>query len=643
MVRVKGTFFRSIAILAFLVLRVQAEGAKTFVDESFHPAFGGSVPERIRAWVDLEGRVIVSGDICMAGGRLWPTLARLKLDGSLDDTFRPNWRWPVDAISFQQDGQMIIASGFRIRRISPSGKVDESFVAETPGRVDVVSMASISDGSVAVVPRGKVPVWLDASGRLSATRWLRIDFSPTALAKAPNENIVMIGADGNSLVRVLNDGWVDNQFVSPTFDGAITALAVQSDGKILVGGRFGKVGNVWRNKIARLNENGSLDETFNPGGLLESEYFVSSIEALKKGGVFVSALYEYPYTTTAAEQFVAHRLFDDGSKDESFKAADMRAHSESGTGCVVLPDGKVVVAGGVFFIGTGFNDHGTRIARLNADGSEDESFQPGLTGPSYVSAIAVRRAGGVLVNEGRFDHYGFYSGRVRTLRQDGADDPSFTAVEVGPVYGFIEQADDKVIAWGRFDEVNEVSVPGLARFHADGRFDESFKPEPGINLVNAMTQLKSGKLLVAARWELIRLNSDGTRDHRLDGGATSSVTDLLEQRSGKIIVAGSLGDGGLLRMHAEGGIDTDFKYKMGDSTVFQIRELSSGKMMAAGFFKGGVIPTNQIGGVIRIEENGELDTSFKVPIIRGGVCLACARFSNSAEWANDNCRGFCEH
>src|SRR6266404_2215872 len=53
----------------------------------------------------------------------------------------------------------------------------------------------------------------------------------------------------------------DVRFTRP---GLVLATAVQDDGKIIIGGYFSLVDGVLRNNIARLNADGSLDETWNP-------------------------------------------------------------------------------------------------------------------------------------------------------------------------------------------------------------------------------------------------------------------------------------------------------------------------------------------------------------------------------------------
>lgn len=122
----------------------------------------------------------------------------------------------------------------------------------------------------------------------------------------------------------------------PRAAGFVTALAVQVDGKILLGGGFSTYNGVSRNRIARVNTDGSLDVTFDPGSGASSSVAALAVQA----------------------------------------------------------DGKVLLAG--FF--TTYNVVSrSRIARINTDGSLDASFNPGTGANNTVSALAVQADGKILL------------------------------------------------------------------------------------------------------------------------------------------------------------------------------------------------------------------------------------------------------
>ena len=79
---------------------------------------------------------------------------------------------------------------------------------------------------------------------------------------------------------------MDPQFVGPSFiDGGIEAIQIQKDGKIIIAGGFTEIDGVSRRYLARLNPNGSLDQSFDPSEALDSG--VTSI-ALQQDGKIVA-------------------------------------------------------------------------------------------------------------------------------------------------------------------------------------------------------------------------------------------------------------------------------------------------------------------------------------------------------------------
>ena len=71
------------------------------------------------------------------------------------------------------------------------------------------------------------------------------------------------GVTRNRIARLNVDGTLDTSFNPDSNDTAL-AIAIQPDGKIIVGGFFTTVGGVTRNSIARLNSDGTVDTSFNP-------------------------------------------------------------------------------------------------------------------------------------------------------------------------------------------------------------------------------------------------------------------------------------------------------------------------------------------------------------------------------------------
>jgi uncharacterized delta-60 repeat protein len=212
------------------------------------------------------------------------------------------------------------------------------------------------------------------------------------------------------VVRLNSDGTLDTTFdPGPGGPGqGVNSIVLQPDGKILVAGAFGSFGGVPRNDIARLHSDGSLDVGFNPvgpgpGGWLEAMVLQPDGRILL-GGNFNS------YGGIAAGGVA--RILSDGTTDVSFGASPWNG------GYVyrmaLLPTGQLIVAGS--FPSSPYPGH---IARLHPNGSRDFSFNFGGSGANTpVHGMALQPDGKVLIG-GQFTTFnGITRTRVARLLAD---------------------------------------------------------------------------------------------------------------------------------------------------------------------------------------------------------------------------------
>jgi uncharacterized delta-60 repeat protein len=204
----------------------------------------------------------------------------------------------------------------------------------------------------------------------------------------------------------------------------VFGLAIDSSGKIVVGGQFTSYNGTSERYIARLNTDGSLDTTFAPVGTgLNADVGVLKIDSSGKiiiGGGFIS------YNGTS-RNYVA-RINTDGSLDATFNPGT----GFNGVVNYVNTDasGKILV-GGQF---TSFNGTGTPyIARLNTDGSLDTTFASTGTGfNTQVSVIQVDAYTGKIYVGGYFTSYnGTSTPYLARLNSDGSLDTTFSPVGTG--------------------------------------------------------------------------------------------------------------------------------------------------------------------------------------------------------------------
>jgi uncharacterized delta-60 repeat protein len=221
--------------------------------------------------------------------------------------------------------------------------------------------------------------------------------------------------------RLNSDGTVDTTFNFGA-DGAVCAVVLQPDGRIVIAGDFTVLNGQARNRIARLNADGSLDTLFNPG----ADAGVSSLTEQPDGRILVGGTFR---TLGGQSRNYLGRLNVDGSVDTTFNpGANSYVHS-----LVVQDDGKIL-AGGFFTLLAGHSQ--TYFGRLNADGSFDSSFTPVFNGGGVWSLVP--QADGKILLGGNFAY-------VRRVNSDGSLDPAFDAVAKIQVDALAMQPDGSIL------------------------------------------------------------------------------------------------------------------------------------------------------------------------------------------------------
>jgi uncharacterized delta-60 repeat protein len=157
-------------------------------------------------------------------------------------------------------------------------------------------------------------------------------------------------------------------------NGPVRAVAVQSDGKVIIGGDFTMVKGLQRFKIARLNADGSGDNSFDGvaslAELSNPDWAVYSVALQSDGKVLIGGFFIVGGFNSMA------RLNTDGSLDGTFNPTAQRSGSSP---IVVQPDGRVLVGG-------------SGISRLNANGTLDNTFDPSAARLSRTSPVCMSTA-----------------------------------------------------------------------------------------------------------------------------------------------------------------------------------------------------------------------------------------------------------
>jgi uncharacterized delta-60 repeat protein/uncharacterized repeat protein (TIGR01451 family) len=345
-------------------------------------------------------------------------------------------------------------------------------------------------------------------------------------------------------------GALDTLFGDQTqANGPVFALALQmtngiTDGRIVVAGDFTDFNQVVRNRLARLMTNGALDTSFDPGPGANDA--IRAIAAQSDGRLVIGGFFTQVISTNRNR---IARLNVDGSLDGSFNPG---AGADNPVYAITLqPDGRILV-GGAFSAFNSTNVPG--IARLNTNGTVDLNFKPGSGANGPVYAIALQSDGRVVIG-GDFSVFnGVPRHRIARLNVNGSLDTAFDpgGGMNGPVRALLFQPDGKIVAGGSFTTVNGVTRSYLARLNSDGSLDTGFLGSSlagADNSVFALALQVDGRIVVAgdfnrfndvSRNRISRLNNDGSSDPAINfgSGADAFISSLLIQPDRKIVLGG---------------------------------------------------------------------------------------------------------
>lgn len=307
---------------------------------------------------------------------------------------------------------------------------------------------------------------------------------------------------------------VDASF-NPRFNGFISTIALQSDGKILVGGNFTSVNGSAHNYLVRLNADGSVDSAFAPASapaqfvsrivVADSKIYAAAGDGLRRFSASGALDWIYPMSLRAFAVDSQQRVVFGGqfTRIENQSHRNLARLAANGTldttftpaiGCcagegveAVLVQGDAVVIGGLFQSVNG--SAAAHFARINGDGSADASFQ-GSADP-FVLAMAATVDGKIL------------RASQQTLARhlsDGAPDPTFANAFAGGstddrFVAVAAQPDGKAVVGGSFMLNGSTTRSYVARLNVDGTVDSSFAIQPNDSVQAIAVQPDGGVLL----------------------------------------------------------------------------------------------------------------------------------------------------
>ena len=695
------------------------------VDPNFNAPELVSYQYPSRFEVVADGKILTWGQFDEVNGDERAGIARLNSDGSLDYGWvAAGFQAPSYVVSADvADDGSVLASVYNpdtfettVVRLTADGGADPSFVldgavAADLGALETTLLANgnilvngtgpqrLLDGTVGLTQldsTGAIEVNFDASGLPALGAVYR--FGDGSLDSVTVGYFEVLGEDDTgrilartsvgpynqragvidaTLVRLHPDGVLDTSFNAPRVgwstsagfpnvdDGGVflqtestlagspfQGLKVQPDGKILVYGLFTQINGQASSGLARLNDDGSLDTTFDIGSgakfTLAADRLaqVTDVQATASGRIWVSGYFS-SFDGVSASGLVL--LEANGSVVSGFDSGlELVPYTGGDVTTRVINDETLLVGGTLRPDRTqGFPVPFQRISPLEAGGStwlNDTSFSgPGFlndTRAGRVTADASGRLYGTFVNGGELTGAdGVQTGAVVRMFADGTVDTTFDIGTSLVAAWAVQPLDDGSVLVGGVASIEGFQTGftnyRMFKFDENGVMDPSYRSPLFAGLPRFITMQPDGKLLVVPSGNnggnggveiIARLNPDGSRDesfHQINLDGVIFAPPALDAE-GRVYVGGIFSDvdgefrPGVARLHADGALDVDW-VPSGFSQPWQVRGLAiqqiganAGKLLIAG---GQTLVESSDDPdanrpVIRLNLDGTIDSTF---------------------------------
>lgn len=569
-----------------------------------------------RADLQPDGKIVVAGTIFNSESHTSDFgVARLNANGFLDKGFANAGYQRIDffgdddlpsSIVSQSNGKVLVGgraynpangvSDFALVRLNTNGTLDESFDNDGKQTTDF-SGNSDEVEAIAVLPGGKIvaggETYNDATGHYSMA-------------------VARYNADGSLDKSFSGDGKKTTSFTGT--DGLTHALAVQTDGKIVLAGEVGEAFvEPTSAALVRYNVNGSLDNSFSGDGKATIDFGdtinVATAIVVQPDGKLVIGGYAYS-PKEGNDDFVLARFNSNGTPDKTFgKDGKVKTDFDRGydeiVSVIVLPDGKILASGTVFSSNADNGDYA--MALYNADGKLEHKFgHKGFVtgyykaGDSHVNAVAVQVDGKVVVAGSAYTGKTLSDFAVARFNADGSLDKTFGndgkvttdfLEDYDEALDVVIQPDGKIVVTGAaFNETTFSNEVALARYLPDGSLDKRFARKGKTTFASTDQDNIARKLGLQADGKIIVLGETS------DGPEGTSDFLLL-----RYTTSGSLDNS----FSGDGVVTTDFSgtQDFGSSLIVQ----PDGKLVAGGY---SFTQTNSTFSLARYNSNGTLDKSF---------------------------------
>lgn len=312
--------------------------------------------------------------------------------------------------------------------------------------------------------------------------------------------VIKVSLNTNEIDNTFNSGGIGISGSITSFGGAIRSITVDpSTGKLYIIGNFATYNTTSSRGIARLNIDGTRDDSFNPGvgfsGYNQGNYpytvpyglFIDDNGKLLVFGSFSNYSGSTCYGTV--------RLNSNGTVDTSYTSPNFSGVVNTAK---KAPDNKI------YCVGT-FTNIKNRIVRLNNDGSVDSSFNVGTGASNYITnnfpGTFDLDSQNRLVVVGNFTSYsGSATNRIVRINTDGTRDLTFNVggsgltagTAFGQFYGAVRiDQYDRIYITGTYTVYNGVTINKIARLLPNGQLDRDFYTGTGFTVSPSNVELIS--------------------------------------------------------------------------------------------------------------------------------------------------------
>ncbi len=561
--------------------------------------------------IQNDGKIVVAGYVITGHSDFYFALARCNTNGTPDNTFNGN-------------GYLTTNFGLNPDPRNES-ELDEanSVAIQADGKIVAGGFALTAGGNNFALARynndGTLDNSFDSDGKQTTAVGSSNDKGNSLVIQSDNK-ILLAGYSSNgttnlfAVVRYNTDGSPDNTFngngrqtINVSSDARVAnSVALQGTGKIIIAG-YTLNGSLNDFAVARLNTNGTIDNSFGGDGILttdinSSDDYANSVAIQSDDKILVGG-----YTVIGAVvDFAVVRYDTDGNSDNTFGnsgklAGDPKQGNTQFFTTAIQQDGKII-AGGDTWNG---NDRDFALVRYNTNGTLDSTFSEDGKQTTdfggnneYGLSVAIQNDGKIILSGSTFDNLNNAYFTVARYNFDGTPDNTFNGngkliISIsgqGGCASVLLQTDGKILLAGNTLVNGNSSAFTVVRLNTDGSVDNTFgaggKQTAGFGfpafLQSAALQ-KDGKIVAAGYgilnnhdvFVVARYNTDGNLDNTFSGGGfqTSSFgndnyfgSSLALQTDDKIVVGGyqQYGSGStsssfvVARYKANGNLDSSF-------------------------------------------------------------------------------------